>query len=183
MILGPPQKRLSTLIYSLCRNAFAPVRQRSTKLRRYPRHQNRLPCKSFHVSVHPTLTQTSYSQDIQFFPPELVELQEREMAVHKRLNGISAVARDPQGPEDTPEKLEEERLILQDFIDTQVCHLQFVKTVWLKKNMTGEPLDDDDLERKKQYIRQGFHEWSRRDFQQLVRDLETYEWYVSSISE
>jgi len=33
------------------------------------------------------------------------------MTVHKRLNGISAVAREPQGPEDTPDKLEEEHLI------------------------------------------------------------------------
>ena len=40
------------------------------------------------------------------------------MAVHKRLNGISAVAREPQGPEDTPEQLEEERLIAQELIDT-----------------------------------------------------------------
>jgi len=40
------------------------------------------------------------------------------MAVHKRLNGISAVAREPQGPEDTSDKLEEERLIAQELIDT-----------------------------------------------------------------
>jgi len=39
------------------------------------------------------------------------------MAVHKRLNGIPATAREPQGEEDTPEKLEEERLIAQEFID------------------------------------------------------------------
>jgi len=39
------------------------------------------------------------------------------MAVHKRLNGILATAREPQGEEDTPEKLEEERLIAQEFID------------------------------------------------------------------
>ena len=76
-----------------------------------------------------------YRQDFQFFPPELAKLQEREMAVHKvsitfarlryqfltwlqRLNEIPAVAREPQGPEDTPEKLEEERLAAQHFIDT-----------------------------------------------------------------
>jgi SWI/SNF-related matrix-associated actin-dependent regulator of chromatin subfamily A member 5 len=57
------------------------------------------------------------SQDFQFFPPELAMLQEREMAVHKRLNGIPAVAREPQGPEDTPDKLEEEQLIAQEFIN------------------------------------------------------------------
>ena len=40
------------------------------------------------------------------------------MAVHKRLNGIPAVAREVQGPEDTPEKLEDERVIAQEFIDS-----------------------------------------------------------------
>lgn len=39
------------------------------------------------------------------------------MAVHKRLNGISATTRESQGTEDTPEKLEEERLAAQEFID------------------------------------------------------------------
>ena len=42
----------------------------------------------------------------------------------------------------------------------------------------AEPLDDDDLERKEEYIKQCFPDWSRRDFQQLlVRGLETYGWY------
>jgi len=101
-------------------------------------------------------------QDFQFFPPELAELQERELAVHKRLNGIPAVAREVQGPEDTPDKLEDERVIAQEFIDS------------------AEPLDDYDLERKEGYIKQGFPDWSRRDFQQLVRGLETYGWTASS---
>ncbi|CAA7268547.1 unnamed protein product [Cyclocybe aegerita] len=106
-------------------------------------------------------------QDFQFFPPELAALQERELAVHKRLNGIPATTREPQGPEDTPEKLEEERLAAQEFIDT------------------AEPLDDDDLELKEQYVQQGFPDWSRRDFQQLVRAMENYGWgadamYISS---
>ncbi|KAJ3509479.1 hypothetical protein NLJ89_g5204 [Agrocybe chaxingu] len=106
-------------------------------------------------------------QDFQFFPPELAALQERELAVHKRLNGIPATTREPQGPEDTPEKLEEERLAAQEFIDT------------------AEPLDDDDLELKDQLIQQGFPDWSRRDFQQLVRAMENYGWgadasYISS---
>ncbi|KAH9485950.1 ISWI chromatin-remodeling complex ATPase ISW2 [Psilocybe cubensis] len=97
-------------------------------------------------------------QDFQFFPDELAALQEREMAAHKRLNGIPAVAREPAGPEDTPEVLEAERQAAQEFIDE------------------AEPLDDDDLERKEECIRQGFPEWSRRDFQQFVRGLETHGW-------
>ncbi|PPQ92882.1 hypothetical protein CVT25_009769 [Psilocybe cyanescens] len=101
-------------------------------------------------------------QDFQFFPDELAVLQEREMAAHKRLNGIPAVAREPAGPEDTPEILEAERQAAQEFIDE------------------AEPLDDDDLERKEEYIRQGFPDWSRRDFQQLIRAMETHGWGTDS---
>jgi hypothetical protein len=76
-----------------------------------------------HVVSHLTFRRVSDPNHQQprlsvFFPSGLAELQEREMAVHKRLNGIPAVAREPKGPEDTPEKLEEERLIAQEFIDT-----------------------------------------------------------------
>jgi SWI/SNF-related matrix-associated actin-dependent regulator of chromatin subfamily A member 5 len=42
--------------------------------------------------------------------------------------------------------------------------------------LVAEPLDDDDLDRKEEYVRQGFPDWSRRDFQQLVRGLETNGW-------
>jgi len=69
------------------------------------------------------------SQDFQFFPPELAELQEQEMAVHKRLNGISAVAREPQGPEDTPEWLEAERRSAQLEIDTGTLLLPICQTL------------------------------------------------------
>ena len=40
------------------------------------------------------------------------------MAVHKRLSGIPAVARELQVPEETPKLLEIERLAAQEFIDT-----------------------------------------------------------------
>ncbi|KIL56280.1 hypothetical protein M378DRAFT_17220 [Amanita muscaria Koide BX008] len=59
-------------------------------------------------------------QDFQFFPPGLAELQERELAVFKRLNSIPATVRESQAPEDTPEKLEEERQAAQEFIDTDL---------------------------------------------------------------
>ncbi|KAF9031921.1 SNF2 family N-terminal domain-containing protein [Panaeolus papilionaceus] len=101
-------------------------------------------------------------QDFQFFPVGLGELQEREMAVHKRLNGITATTREPQGPEDTPEKLEEERIAAQEFIDT------------------AEPLTEEDIERKDAFIAEGFAEWSRRDFQQLIRGMETHGWDASA---
>ncbi|KAF8917277.1 SNF2 family N-terminal domain-containing protein [Mucidula mucida] len=97
-------------------------------------------------------------QDFQFFPPELSALQERELAVHKRLNGIGAGMREPQGPDDTPEKLEEEQRLAQEFIDT------------------AEPLTEEEIAQKEAYIEEGFSEWSKRDFQQFVKALETYGW-------
>lgn len=36
----------------------------------------------------------------------------------QRLNGIYAIAREAQAPEDTPEKLEEESIAAEEFIDT-----------------------------------------------------------------
>ncbi|KAJ6518654.1 SNF2 family N-terminal domain-containing protein [Mycena sanguinolenta] len=97
-------------------------------------------------------------QDFQFFPAELSALQDRELAVHKRLNGIPAIVRESTAPEDTPERLEEERLAAQEFIDN------------------AEPLTEEELQRKEELALQGFGEWSRRDFQQLVRALESNGW-------
>ncbi|KAK7686498.1 hypothetical protein QCA50_010096 [Cerrena zonata] len=97
-------------------------------------------------------------QDFQFFPPRLAELQERELAAFKNANDIPATLREPAGPEDTPEKLEEERKVAQELIDN------------------AEPLTEDEIAEKDELIAQGFDDWSRRDFQQFVRALETYGW-------
>ncbi|KAI0066748.1 hypothetical protein BV25DRAFT_1972636 [Artomyces pyxidatus] len=97
-------------------------------------------------------------QDFQFFPPRLAELQEQELAAHKRLNEIPAALREPQGEDDTPEKLEAERLEAQAFIDS------------------AEPLTEEELAEKEELIKHGFEDWSRRDFQQFVRALENYGW-------
>ncbi|KAH9914892.1 SNF2 family DNA-dependent ATPase [Epithele typhae] len=97
-------------------------------------------------------------QDFQFFPPRLAELQEQELAAHKRANDIPALTREPAGPEDTPEVLEEERMAAQEYIDN------------------AEPLTEEQMEEKDELVAQGFEEWSRRDFQQFVRALETYGW-------
>ncbi|ESK92420.1 chromatin remodelling complex atpase chain isw1 [Moniliophthora roreri MCA 2997] len=96
-------------------------------------------------------------QDFQFFPPELAALQERELAVHKRLNGITATLREA-GPDDTPESLEAERAAAQEFIDN------------------AEPLTEEEAAQKEAYIDEGFPDWSRRDFQQFVKGLEAYGW-------
>ncbi|KAI0814754.1 SNF2 family DNA-dependent ATPase [Irpex lacteus] len=96
-------------------------------------------------------------QDFQFFPPRLAELQERELAYHKKLNEISATTREA-GPDDTPEKLEEERKAAQELIDN------------------AEPLTEEEQAEKEELLAQGFEDWSRRDFQQFVRALESYGW-------
>ncbi|KAI9508946.1 SNF2 family N-terminal domain-containing protein [Russula earlei] len=97
-------------------------------------------------------------QDFQFFPPKLAELQERELAAYKRLNEIPATLRDPQGEDDTPEKLEAERQAAQELIDT------------------AEALTEEEVQEKEELIAQGFEDWSRRDFQQFIRALESYGW-------
>lgn len=70
-------------------------------------------------------------QDFQFFPPRLAELQEQEMAAHKRMNDIPAVTRDAVSEDDTPEKLEEERKGAQEFIDSGVCSTSSARSIGL----------------------------------------------------
>lgn len=68
------------------------------------------------------------------------------------------MVREAQSEEETPEKLEEERQAAQEFIDT------------------AEPLTEEEMTDKEEYAQQGFGDWSRRDFQQFVRGLETHGW-------
>lgn len=42
----------------------------------------------------------------------------------------------------------------------------------------AEPLTEEEQIEKDQLISEGFENWSRRDFQQFIRALETYGWYV-----
>ena len=46
------------------------------------------------------------------------------------------------------------------------------------KRYIAEPLSEEELQVKEELIAQGFEDWSRRDFQQFVRALESYGWYV-----
>ena len=40
----------------------------------------------------------------------------------------------------------------------------------------AEPLTEEQLREKEELTAEGFEFWSRRDFQQFVRALETYGW-------
>ena len=75
----------------------------------------------------------------------------------QRLNGIQATPREAL-PDDTPEKIEEEREAAQKFIDE------------------AEPLTEEEQALKEELVNSGFPDWSRRDFQQLVKALEAYGW-------
>ncbi|KAF8915438.1 SNF2 family N-terminal domain-containing protein [Mucidula mucida] len=98
----------------------------------------------------------SSDQDFQFYPPQLAALQERELAVHKRLNSITATVREAAGDDDTPEKLEEERLE--------------------PRTSLTQPLTEEELAQKEVYISQGFPDWGRREYQQFIKALENYGW-------
>lgn len=42
----------------------------------------------------------------------------------------------------------------------------------------AEALTEEELQEKEELVAKGFEDWSRRDFQQFVRALESYGWYV-----
>ena len=42
--------------------------------------------------------------------------------------------------------------------------------------LPAEPLTEEEQAEKEELLKQGFEDWSRRDFQQFVRSLETYGW-------
>jgi hypothetical protein len=46
--------------------------------------------------------------------------------------------------------------------------------------LIAEPLTEDEMALKESFIEQGFPDWSRHDFQQFVRALEAYGWYVTN---
>jgi len=54
--------------------------------------------------------------------------------------------------------LEKERQVAQETIDS------------------AEPLTEEEQAEKEALIRQGFESWSKRDFQQFIRALESYGW-------
>ena len=96
----------------------------------------------------------------------------------QRLNAITATLREPAGPEDTPEKLEEERVAAQEFIDNGQSYHLFNVAATNIRTPTAVPLDDDEQAQKEAYLDEGFPDWSRRDFQQFVRALEANGWWA-----
>jgi len=90
------------------------------------------------VSVH----------DWQFFPPGLLELQEKETNYyHKEIGYKVPLA---EGPEEDLSDREADQRLEQDAIDN------------------AEPLTEEEKERKARMQENGFGHWNRRDFQQFI---------------
>lgn len=49
-------------------------------------------------------------------------------------------------------------------------------TIICAHSCTAEPLTEEEQAEKEELLAQGFEDWSRRDFQQFVRALESYGW-------
>lgn len=87
-------------------------------------------------------------QDHQFYPPRLVELQERETAYFRKQQGYKVPL--PDGDEDTLSDREAERDIEQKIIDE------------------AEALTEEEIEEKAQLAEQGFSNWARKDFLNFI---------------
>ena len=57
----------------------------------------------------------------------------------------------------------------------------FSKWNYIRLLLAAEPLTEDEIALKESFIEQGFPDWNRRDFQQFVRALEAYGWYVINL--
>jgi len=84
---------------------------------------------------------------------------------------------EPQVPEDTAEKLEAERQAAQDFIDNGT-QSKFAMALSQADGFLYQavPLTEEEQAQKEAYLEDGFPDWSRRDFKQLIRALEASGW-------
>ncbi|KDE09578.1 hypothetical protein MVLG_00473 [Microbotryum lychnidis-dioicae p1A1 Lamole] len=94
------------------------------------------------------------ADDYKFFPPRLIELQEREALYFKRTQSHVVPLRDD--PDASQEELEAERAAEQEAVDT------------------AEPLTEEEKNEKEELAELGFSHWSKREFQQFIRGCENY---------
>ncbi|GAA5977723.1 hypothetical protein JCM5350_002330 [Sporobolomyces pararoseus] len=95
------------------------------------------------------------ADDYKFFPPRLIELQEKEQLWLRRTREEKATL-GKGGDGITPEQLEEERVAEQAAIDN------------------AEPLTEEEQKEKEELSPQGFSNWNKRDFQLFCRGTEIY---------
>ncbi|GFZ42856.1 DNA helicase [Saitozyma sp. JCM 24511] len=93
--------------------------------------------------------------DFQFFPPRLVELQNREYDAHLKSQNYVVPAREAEADE-TPEQIEKERQEEQERINN------------------AEPLTEEEVAEKDALVGDGFPDWQRRHFLAFIKSLERY---------
>ncbi|ORY89162.1 putative chromatin remodelling complex ATPase chain [Leucosporidium creatinivorum] len=94
------------------------------------------------------------TNDFQFFPPRLDELNEKEaLYLKKKANTVVPLREDPKL---SAEELEAERAAQQEAIDN------------------AEPLTEDEEEEKEQLTAEGFATWTKREFQAFIRGSEVH---------
>lgn len=94
--------------------------------------------------------------DFQFFPPRLIELQEKETLAWKKEQGIAAVFPDAQDTDDTHDAREARREAEQAAIDA------------------AEPLTEEEEAEKETLSVQGFSGWHKRHLQQFANAAGKY---------
>eukprot|EP00118_Oscarella_pearsei_P006560 m.29833 g.29833 ORF g.29833 m.29833 type:complete len:1434 (+) comp31236_c0_seq3:78-4379(+) len=89
-------------------------------------------------------------QDFQFFPPRLFELLEREIFAYRKAIGYK-VPFNPEGP---------------DALKTQEMEQQKIDEV--------DSLTPEEIQEKDDLLKEGFIDWSKRDFNQFVKACERW---------
>ncbi|KAK8861335.1 hypothetical protein IAR55_002154 [Kwoniella newhampshirensis] len=93
--------------------------------------------------------------DFQFYPPRLVELQNREFDAHRKAQNYVVPGREPEEGE-TAEQVEAERKEEQERINH------------------AEPLTEEEVAEKDALVGEGFPDWQRRHFQAFIKAVEKY---------
>ncbi|WWD08624.1 hypothetical protein V865_006737 [Kwoniella europaea PYCC6329] len=93
--------------------------------------------------------------DFQFYPPRLVELQNKEFDAHRKSLNYVVPSREPEEGE-TPEQVEAERAEEQERINN------------------AEPLTEEEAAEKDTLVGEGFPDWQRRHYQAFVRGVEKF---------
>lgn len=100
------------------------------------------------------MPKTLITYDFQFYPPELKEIQKRELYAYKNLIGYKVRKEDFNAAEcdDIDSKISEEQNIIS----------------------SAKPLTPEELEYKEKLASQGFSSWGRRDFSTFCKASERY---------
>lgn len=108
--------------------------------------------------------------DFQFYPPRLVELQNREYDVHLKNQNYVVPVREPEEGE-TKEDVEKEKEEEQERINNGKLPRTFYHS---KLTPTAVPLTEEETAEKETLAGEGFPDWQRRHFQNFIKGLEKY---------